>query len=134
MADHSGVERRNMRVVRRLMEEGYGLGAMAVLQHLIAPEYVGHLGIGEHYGPDGMRIDIAAYRTSMPDLSITIDDLFASGDSVARRFTLRGKPRAVAGNRPGLGPVVLHGLAIDRLDGGLLVESWVFIDPLPHGS
>lgn len=132
MVDHRDVERRNMAVVRRLLEEGYGLGVMSVLPHLVAPGHIGHLGIGEHYGPEGVRIDIAAYRASIPDLSVTIDDLFASGDTVARRFTLRGNPRSAAG-QPVNGLVELHGIAIDRLAGGLLVESWVLIDPLPLG-
>jgi predicted ester cyclase len=133
MVDHRDVERCNMAVVCRLLEEGYGQGNMSVLPHLVSPDYVGRLGIGDHYGPEGMRIDIAAYRALLPDLSVTIDDLFASGDTVARRFTLRGNPRSVAG-QPVNGPVELHGVAIDRLAGGLLVESWVVIAPLPLGS
>jgi len=133
MVDHCDIERRNMEVVRRLLQEGYAEGAMAILPHLVAPDYIGRLGIGAHYGPEGMRIDIAAYRALLPDLSVTIDDLFASGNSIARRFTFRGTLLQASG-QPGIRSVVLHGMAIDRLADGLLVESWVVIEPMPPGT
>jgi predicted ester cyclase len=54
---------------------------------------------------------------------------------VIRRFTLRGTHR-----RPFLGasasgqPVVLCGIAIDRVAGGRLVETWVQVDSLSEDS
>ena len=124
----------NMEVVRRLMEEALGQGHVKVLAELVDGGYVGHLPIGDHYGPEGVRIDFAAYRAALPDLAVTLDDLFADGDKVVRRFTLRGTRRwPVPGNPAGDGPVVLRGIAIDRLERGLLVESWVQIDRLRDG-
>ena len=123
----------NKAIVRRLMEEVLGHGRLHLLPELVAPAYVGHFEIGDHYGPGGVRIDIAAYRTAFPDLAVTLDDLLADGDQVVRRFTLRGTHRQMFLGVPASGrPVVLHGIAIDRLVRGQLVESWVQVDgPAP---
>jgi predicted ester cyclase len=121
----------NVAVVRCLVEDVLGAGRMLLLPELIAPGYVGHLAIGDHYGPDGVRIEFTAYRTAIAGLVVTLDDLFASNGRVARRFTLRGTSRTSACAEAGGGrPVALHGIAIDRLEDGRLVESWVQIDDL----
>ncbi len=82
-----------MAIVRRLLEEGFGQGLIHWLPDRIAPDYVGHLTNGDHYGPEGIRIDIKGYRSMMVDLTVSIEDLFADCDKVARRFTMRGISR-----------------------------------------
>lgn len=122
-------DEKNATIVRTLMEDVLGTGLMVLLPALIAPEYVSHLVIGDHYGPEGVRIEFATYRTTIRDLTVTLDDLFASDGRVARRFTLRGSSRTSACAHPDPGqPVTLHGIAIDRLENGRLVESWVHVD------
>jgi predicted ester cyclase len=122
----------NKEVVRRLMEEVLGQGRVKLLPDLVAAEYVGHLPTGDHYGPEGVRIDIAAYRTAFPDLVVTLEDLLADGEHVARHFTLRGTHRRPFFGVPASGePVMLRGIAIDRLVRGLLMESWVQLNGLP---
>jgi predicted ester cyclase len=121
----------NKETVRRLMEDVLGQGRLTLLAKLVAAEYVGHFPLGDHYGPGGFQIEVASYRAAFPDLTVTLDDLLADGDKVVRRFTLRGTHR-----RPLLGveasgrPVLLRGIAIDRLAGGRLVESWVQVESL----
>ena len=113
------------------MAEVLGRGRSELIPRLVAVVYIGHLPIGDHYGPEGGRIDIVAYRAAVPDLAVTLDDLLAVDDKVVRRFTLRGTHRG-----PFLGvaasgqPVTLRGIAIDRVAGSQLVESWVQVDDL----
>ena len=122
----------NMEIVRRLMEEVLGQGHLALLPDLVADSYVGHLAIGDHYGPGGVRIEVVTYRRAFPDLVVTLEDLLAEGEKVVRRFTLRGThQRSFLGVAGSGRAVVLRGIAIDRLAGGRLVESWVQIDDLP---
>lgn len=129
------VAARNKETVRRLVEDVLGRGHVTLLPELVAADYVGHFPIGDHYGPEGMRIDIAAYRSAVPDLAVILEELLADGDRVIRRFTLRGTyRRALLGVPAGGGPVVLRGIAIDRLARGRLVESWVVFDKLHSGS
>jgi predicted ester cyclase len=135
MTDDDVVQKANMAVVRRLLEEGFGQGMVKGLPNQIAADYVGHLAIGDHFGPDGVRIDIHGYHTALSNISVTVEDLFSHGDRVARRFTLRGTlrfplpPDSIDGP-----PIVLNGIAIDRLKDGLLVESWIQMDRLPEES
>ena len=118
-------------VVRRFMDHVWGESRFDLLPDLIAPDYVAHLPIGDHYGPDGVRIDIAGYRAAIPDLSVEIEELLRAGNTVVRRFTLRGTQRGYLLGRDGQDrPVRLAGIALDRLESGKLIESWVVISLL----
>jgi len=121
--------RDNLRVVRRLMKEVWATGDLNLLPELVANDYVGHLPIGDHYGPVGARIDIESYRRAMPDLTVTLADLFAVEDKVVRRFTLLGTHTLpFLGFRASGKRVALGGIAIDRLENGQIVESWIRLD------
>lgn len=125
--------RKNGEIVRKLVEEVLGQGRLDLLPDLVSEDYIGHLAIGDLYGPVGVRIEVSTYRKAFPDLIATVDDLLVDGEKVARRFTLRGTHREpFLGLSPSGRPAVLRGMAIDRLDGGRLVESWVVIDDPPQ--
>lgn len=131
MSDPSLSQIANLDLVRRLMEDGFGKGDVKWLTSAIADEYVGHLGHGDHYGPDGVRIDIAGFRSTLAEFTVIVDDLFAFHDNVVRRFTFRGRissPRVDASRGDTF--VELRGIGIDRFADGKFVESWVMIDPL----
>jgi predicted ester cyclase len=115
-------------VVRRLMEQVWGEGRFELLPELIAPDYVAHLPIGDHYGPEGVRIDIAGYRARISDMTVSLEEVFAAGDLVVRRYVLRGTHRGAtdAGLAQGRS-VHLNGIAVDRVVLGRLVESWVVV-------
>ena len=121
----------SIEVVRRLMDQVWGEGRFDLLPDLIAPDYVAHLPIGDHYGPDGVRIDIAGYRAAIPDLAVKIEELIRAGNTVVRRFTLQGTQRGYLLGRDGHDrPVRLAGIGLDRLESGKLIESWVVISLL----
>jgi predicted ester cyclase len=116
-------------VVRTLMECAFGKGRTDLLPRIIAEDFEGHYHIGDHYGPDGVRIDIVTYRQALPDLVVTLDDLFATGDKVVRRFSFQGTHLYPYLTVPATGQrVVLRGIGIDRVVDGRLRESWVTID------
>src|SRR3954453_10271784 len=128
----ASARRDNLRVVRRLMEEVWAIGDLSLLSELVATDYVGHLSIGDHYGPVGARIDIESYRRALPDLTLALADLFALDDKVVRRFTLRGThAQPFLGFRASGKRVALRGFAIDRLANGQIVESWIRLDDSP---
>jgi steroid delta-isomerase-like uncharacterized protein len=115
--------------MRRLIDEVYGEGREELLTELVAAEYIGHLPLGTHYGPDGVRIDVAAWRAAFPDLSVAIDELFVCDERIVRRFELRGTHRGAFLGFPASGQrIAVTGMAIDRLETGKLVESWEAID------
>ena len=121
----------NETIVRRLIEEVLNRGKTDLLAELVAADHVGHDPLGDHYGPEGLRIAVAEYRAAFPDLRMTVDDLVTEGDKVVHRFTLRGTH---AGPFMGIPPtgrlVTATGVAIDRLVEGRIVESWFGLDAL----
>jgi len=117
----------DVKVVRQLMMQVWGESRFDLLPDLIAPDYVAHLPIGDHYGPEGVRIDIAGYRAVIQDLAVTVEEVFAAGERVVRRFVLGGTRRGSAGGCPERRSVHLPGVAIDRVVAGRLVESWVVV-------
>src|SRR5215211_498515 len=121
----------NEAVVRRLIEEVLNRGQTGLLAELVAADHVGHDPLGDHYGPEGMRIAVAEYRAAFPDLRVTVDDLVKEGDKVVHRFSLRGTHAGPFLGIPPTGRVVTAaGIAIDRVAGGKVTESWVSLDAL----
>ena len=114
------------------MEEVWAIGDLSLLPELVASDYVGHLPIGDHYGPVGARIDIESYRRAMPDLTVTLAELFAVDDKVVRRFTLHGTHALpFFGFRASGKRVALDGIAIDHLANEQIIESWIRLDDSP---
>jgi len=121
----------NEAVVRRLIEEVLNRGQTGLLAELVAADHVGHDPLGDHYGPEGMRIAVAEYRAAFPDLRVIVEDLVTAGDKVVHRFALRGTHAGPFLGIPATGRVVTAaGIAIDRLADGKLAESWTSLDAL----
>jgi predicted ester cyclase len=75
---------------------------------------------------------MAGYRAAFPDLSFTINDVFASGDRTAIRWTAEGTfENELLGLQPtGERGAPIEGITIDRFEDGLIVESWTQWDTL----
>lgn len=116
----------NKAVVRQIVEEVIGRKRFDLLPQILAPEYVAHLPIGDHFGSEGLRIAIAAIWTAIPDLSIHLHGLVSEGDCVARRYTLHGtQVGALYGRHANGRATEFQIIAIDRFVGDRLAESWV---------
>ena len=109
----------NKAVVRRLMEEAER-GNLAVIDELVAPDFVFHNpgdpSVGG--GPEGYKRWMAQQQSEVRDARITVEDQLAEGDKVATRFTVRGT-HAASGK-----PVVVTVIAIDELRDGRVVGHW----------
>lgn len=100
------------------------------LSHFFTPDYENHVVPappgGWRRGPAAARQMIQAYRLSYPDLTMHIVEQMVSGDRVVTRYTVEGTHTA----RPFLHapPTARHyeitGIAIDRISGGKIAESW----------
>jgi steroid delta-isomerase-like uncharacterized protein len=121
----------NEAVVRRLIDEVINQGQTSPLAELVGADHVGHDTLGDHYGPDGVRISVAELRTAFPDLRISIDDLLAAGDRVVHRFTMAGTHAGPFLGLPATGrPVRTTGIEIGRISGGKLAERWSVLDTI----
>ena len=122
----------NKAIVRRLGEEVWNNGDLAVVDELVAPDFVGY-GPGKRTtrGPERLKQTVLRMRTAFPDLHFTVEDELAIGDKVVTRWTGRGTHQ---GEWRGIAPtgkyVTLAGIAIRRIAGGKIVERWVNTDQL----
>ena len=121
----------NKAVIRRVIEEVWNKGNLAVADEVIANNYVFDAAGQEFKGPEGLKQAVTIYRTAFPDFHITIDDMVAEGDKVASRFTVRGTHK---GDLMGIAPtgkqVTVTGTAFNRLVGGKEVEARASMDQL----
>lgn len=123
----------NKAIVRRLMEEVWTKGNLAVADELLAANYVHHDPTTVDFGPgpEGEKQRAKLYRTAFPDLEFTIGDMIAEGDTVTMRWTSRGTHRGpLLAIAPTGKKATVSGMTIGRFAGGKLVEGWVNWDAL----
>jgi steroid delta-isomerase-like uncharacterized protein len=128
--EREGNSEGNKRLVRRIVDEAYNQGNLAIIEEVAAPDVVSHAAPpGWPAGVEGARQFIAMWRTALPDIHTTIDDQIAEGDRVVSRWTARGTHRGEMMGIPATGKAVtVSGITINRLSGGRVVEDWTVID------
>ena len=121
----------NKAFVHRLIEEVIGRGNFALVDELVAADYVGHSSSPEINTREGHKQFLVALRRAFPDLQIKIEDQIAEGDKVVTRWTARGTHQGEFESIPPTGKrVVMTGIDIDRITNGKLVECWTKSDDL----
>jgi steroid delta-isomerase-like uncharacterized protein len=121
---------------RRLLEETFNDGNLALVDELVAPDAVNHdpaepADMRAMRGPEVLKRTVQMYRNAFPDVRITVDDVIASGDKVVLRWHSEGTHR---GELQGLAPTgargSVTGISIDQWKDGKVVESWTEWDNL----
>jgi steroid delta-isomerase-like uncharacterized protein len=118
---------------RRLVEEVWNQGNFAVIDELVARDYLGHstMPANETHGREGYRQFYAGLRQAFPDILFTVEDQVAEGDRVVTRWTARGTH---VGEFQGIPPTGRHGIitgiTIERIANGKVVECWTNADDL----
>jgi steroid delta-isomerase-like uncharacterized protein len=122
----------NKAIELRFFEEVVNKGKLAVIDDLVATNYVWHdAPPGLPSGTEGLKQFFTMTHTAFPDFHSTLEDMFAEGDKVVQRFTARGTHQ---GEFMGIAPtgkqVTIPGIAIHRITDGKIVENWVNMDML----
>jgi steroid delta-isomerase-like uncharacterized protein len=124
----------NAAVVRRFVDEFFNGKDLAVLDELVAPDYVAHVeGLPAQFpaGPEGWRRRVALMIHAFPDGRVTVEDLLAVDDKVVVRYRMRGTHQGEFWGAPSTGKAVTYtGIMIVRLREGRLVEEWSEADLL----
>ncbi len=123
----------NKASVRRLIEEIYNQGHLAVADELYAANAVRYdpatPDVGR--GPEFAKQIATRYRGAFPDLHITIADMIVEGDKVVTRWTATGTHQ---GELQGIAPTgktfSISGISIARCADRKIVEEWVNWDTL----
>jgi steroid delta-isomerase-like uncharacterized protein len=123
----------NKNLVRRALEEVWNRGNYAVVDELVAKDYLGHSGAEgpETHGREGYRKFFATQREAFPDIEYEIEDQIAEGDKVVTRWTARATHTGEFQGIPPTGrPGTVTGMTIFRIADGSVVECWTNMDEL----
>ncbi len=115
----------NEALVRRYVEEVYDQRRLEVADEIFASDFTLHdpdLPGGAH-GPEGMKCIVETFVGAFPDLQVTLDDEFSSGEKVVTRWTSRGTHQGeLMGIAPTGNSVEVPGSVFYRIVGGKIVE------------
>ena len=115
----------NKALMRRLFEEGFHSGKLAVVDEIFYPNFVDRSTPEQPPGTKGVKDYISMVRTGFPDISITIEDLVAEEERVVVRTTWRGTH---LGEYEGIAPtgkqVTRSMIQIFHVKDGKLLEEW----------
>jgi predicted ester cyclase len=120
----------NEAIYRRIIEEGFNEGDLAVADELVGPNAIEHQrGAGD--GPEGLKRTIKILRSAFPDFIITIDEVVAVGDKVWARQHGGGTNLGTFAGRPPTGRKAFTDVIdICRFEDGKMVEHWGVPDQL----
>lgn len=122
---------RNERMIERLFEDVWNGKRPETARELVHAEYVIHdRDLAETTrGPELYTSLVSAMSSVFSDVAFTIEDLIATGDKVALRWTMTGTHTGELYGVPPTGErVTVDALEIDRLTDGKLVETWTQSD------
>ncbi len=116
----------NKALFRRFYEDAWNTGDTALLDELLAPDFVNHEIVD--VAPPHLDLYIQAIRETkeaFPDFTVTIEDMIAEGDQVAARWHAAGtQHQGFLGQPPTGKRVELRGITIVRIVGGRIAEFW----------
>lgn len=117
---------------RRIFEEAFNQGNLAVVDEVYAAGYVAHIAQnGATHSPQGVKWWIAMLRNAFPDLYCTIEDEIHAGDKYAAHWRMRGTQKGLfLGNVPTGRQMEIQGIIFVRMENGRVIEDWTLIDQL----
>jgi predicted ester cyclase len=121
----------NESIYRRIIEEGFNQGNLAVADELVAPNAIEHQRGGAGDGPEGLKRTINILRSAFPDFTITIDEVVTVGDKVWARQRGGGTNLGSFAGQPPTGRKAFTDVIdVARFENGKLVEHWGVPDQL----
>lgn len=119
-------------LIRRIFDEAFNQGNLAVVDELLSPDHFTHTAFGGvPHGPGGLKWLISMFRTAFPDLHCTIEDEIRVADRFAVHWTMRGTHKGLFLGNPPTGRLVeVQGLIFARTANGRIVEDWTLVDQM----
>jgi ketosteroid isomerase-like protein len=108
-------------LVTRLIE-CWNTGKLDDIDNLLSADFIRHepeMG-GGATGKKEYKQTVNRYRSSLSDFHTEVIDMIEQGDKLAFRFKTSG--------RRGNAPFIFEGVNILRIEGGKIVEDWVYFD------
>jgi steroid delta-isomerase-like uncharacterized protein len=121
----------NIETIERF-ELAFRAGDQATIDELCAPGLVDHNPAPDHEGTlAGFKEKIAGFAAVFPDLEEDLQDVIASGDTVATRWVLTGSQQREFMGIPASGQAIrVEGMNFYRLADGRVTDIWTQFDGL----
>jgi steroid delta-isomerase-like uncharacterized protein len=118
----------NVKIMRRWFEDVWNNGKTATIHELMAPEAVG-IGQGGPEvaikGPHEFQVFVEKLRGAFPDIKVTIEDAFESGDKAVARWSAT---MTRTGDHLGLPAsnkkIRITGISMVQVANGKIVAGW----------
>jgi predicted ester cyclase len=122
----------NKAIVRRFIDEILNKGDVAVIDEIVAADYVRHMPGGQDIpGPAGLKAQVEQAKEEWADLTFTAEDMIAEGDRVAVRCLSQPTHTRTAFGIPPTGKQLIYtSIVIFRIADDKIVEDWVEHDML----
>jgi len=115
------------KLIRQVFDEVWNKSNFSLIDQVYGPDYVAHVAgaPGDVEGPEQFKQFVALHGVLASDLSFSVDDQIAEGDSVATRWTATAMPTSGLVSVPANSQEIkVTGISIHRFDDGKIVESW----------
>jgi steroid delta-isomerase-like uncharacterized protein len=124
--------RKNPSPIRRILDQAFNQGDLAVVDKVLAPDHHAHITIGgAPHGPQGLKLMIAIFRAAFPDLRCIVEDEIVEDDRFAVRWSIHGTHQGMfLGNPPTGKQVDVPGIIFGRIENGRIIEDWTLTDQL----
>ena len=122
----------NKHLVRRLVDQAQSQGNLAVVDELLADDFVDHTPFpGVPPTRDGVKMLFGYLRAAFPDLHVRIDEQVADSEKVVTRKTFAGTHQGEFMGAPGTGkPVQFEVIDILTFREGKIAEHRMVTDRL----
>ena len=119
----------NIEIITRF-EHAFRAADQAAIDELCAPGLVDHNPAPGHEPTlAGFRQKVAGFKASFPDLKEDLQDIIASGDTVATRWVVTGSLQQELMGIPASGQAVsVEGMNFYRLKDGRVTDIWTQFD------
>ncbi|MFC6964528.1 ester cyclase [Halocatena marina] len=117
-------------LARRIPEDVLTEGDLDLLDELYTEDAVEHTPSGDVEGRTGLQNAYEGFRAAFPDVSLTVEDIVAEGDSVAMRLVVQGahEGQFMGGIEPTGQEFEVQKWALTRIKNGMIIERWVLPD------
>jgi predicted ester cyclase len=122
-------QEQNIQAFRTVIEQAYSQGNLDVLDQVFADDFVERQAGIVPPTAEGVKRSILYLRGAMPDLTLTLEEIVASGDKTWARITARGTHQGPLMGLPPTGKsVVITVMDECRYENGRIVEHWGVAD------
>lgn len=127
------IQEEQKQIFRRVIEEGFNGGNLAVVEELFSPAFVEHqpLGADATRGREAPAAIIQSLHRSFSDFSLAIEDIACEGDRVWVRLRATGTNDGPYHGHPPTGKrIAADVIDVVRIEEGRIVEHWGVPDRL----